>query len=204
MDETYVINQMKEDTCFVSMDFYKDIKKAKVINEDTSQNIAQDYVLPDFSNIHRGYAKPSEYASIKSKVKSQEQIIRTTIERFAIPEILFNPSDIGVMQMGIPEAIMHSISKCPEEYQLHLLRNILLIGGNFLFPNIQKRLEYELRTIAPDDLEVHTTLPDNPVTYACSGGVDWSSSADIKKKWVTLQEYQEHGKNICLEKFSDI
>jgi len=30
-------------------------------------------------------------------------------ERFAIPEILFHPSDIGIHEMGIAEAIVHSV-----------------------------------------------------------------------------------------------
>uniref|UniRef100_A0A0M3JL60 Actin-like protein (inferred by orthology to a C. elegans protein) n=1 Tax=Anisakis simplex TaxID=6269 RepID=A0A0M3JL60_ANISI len=36
------------------------------------------------------------------------------IERFAVPEVLFNPSDIGVQQMGVAEAIAASINKCPK------------------------------------------------------------------------------------------
>lgn len=29
MDETYVINQVKEDVCYVSQDFYKDMQVAQ-------------------------------------------------------------------------------------------------------------------------------------------------------------------------------
>ena len=29
MDETYVINQMKEDICYISTDFYKDMSYTK-------------------------------------------------------------------------------------------------------------------------------------------------------------------------------
>ena len=42
------------------------------------------------------------------------QIIRMTNERFSVPEILFHPSDVGIQEMGIPEAIVHSISQTPE------------------------------------------------------------------------------------------
>ena len=41
------------------------------------------------------------------------QIVRMNNERFAIPEVLFNPSDIGIQEMGISEAIVHSINSCP-------------------------------------------------------------------------------------------
>lgn len=51
---------------------------------------------------------------LSGKYKSGEQILRLTNERFAVPEILFNPSDIGIQEMGIPEAIVYSIQNLPE------------------------------------------------------------------------------------------
>lgn len=52
MDESYVINQVKEDTCFVSQHFMDDMKVAKKRGADNS--IVCDYILPDFTNIRRG------------------------------------------------------------------------------------------------------------------------------------------------------
>lgn len=51
---------------------------------------------------------------LSGKYKSGEQILRLANERFAVPEILFNPSDIGIQEMGIPEAIVYSIQNLPE------------------------------------------------------------------------------------------
>ena len=31
-------------------------------------------------------------------------------ERFAVPELLFQPSDVGIQEMGIPEAILNSVN----------------------------------------------------------------------------------------------
>lgn len=50
------------------------------------------------------------------------QLIRLNNERFSIPELLFYPSDVGIQEMGITEAIVHSINKCPEETRPHLYR----------------------------------------------------------------------------------
>lgn len=53
MDESYVINQMKEDACFVSQDFRADLEVAK--RRDAATNsIVRDYVLPDFTTVRRG------------------------------------------------------------------------------------------------------------------------------------------------------
>lgn len=35
-------------------------------------------------------------------------------ERFCVPEVLFHPSDIGIHEMGIPEAIVHCVESLPE------------------------------------------------------------------------------------------
>lgn len=42
------------------------------------------------------------------------QIIRVNNERFAVPEILMSPSDIGIQELGIPEAIMHALEPLPK------------------------------------------------------------------------------------------
>lgn len=54
------------------------------------------------------------------KYKTGEQILRLTNERFAVPEMLFHPSDIGIQEMGIPEALVNSINNMPEG-RLHLI-----------------------------------------------------------------------------------
>ncbi|MEE6480021.1 hypothetical protein FKM82_012432 [Ascaphus truei] len=55
MDETHVINQVKEDVCYVAQDFYKEMELAKLKGEDNSLMV--DYVLPDFSTIKKGFCK---------------------------------------------------------------------------------------------------------------------------------------------------
>ena len=34
-------------------------------------------------------------------------------ERFAVPELLFHPSDIGIHEMGLAEAVVYVISQTP-------------------------------------------------------------------------------------------
>lgn len=54
MDETYVVNQVKEDVCFVSNDFKNDMEISHSKGE--KNRIARDYILPDYTTIRRGYA----------------------------------------------------------------------------------------------------------------------------------------------------
>lgn len=150
MDETYVINQLKEDTCFVSKDFKEDMATAQKRSKENT--IFLDYVLPDFTTVRRGYIRPKDEAG------SGEQVIRMNNERFAVPELLFHPSDIGIQQMGVSEAIVHVIENFPPEVQEHLYKNVLLIGGSCNLPNFAERVEKDVRTMAPAEFEVRISL----------------------------------------------
>ncbi|XP_014666700.1 PREDICTED: actin-related protein 6-like [Priapulus caudatus] len=197
MDETYVMNQVKEDVCYASLELYKDMEIAR--KKGKANTNMRDYVLPDYAHIKRGYTKP---ADDESKMEGHEQILRMNNERFTIPEILFHPSDIGIHQMGIPELIVQSIQQCPEEMQPHLYMNIVLTGGNMLFPGIQERVYKEVRALAPDYYKVNVHCPENAITYAWTGGKALVGEQNtFKKMSVTREQYEEHGQNICIETF---
>lgn len=159
MDESYVINQVKEDACFVSNNFYADMEVAR--RRAPENNIVREYVLPDFTAIKRGYLR--EPAAGKSG-EDDLQILRLNNERFSIPELLFHPSDVGIQQMGLAEAIIEACRACPEKALGHLLPNIVVIGGCAMFPGMQKRLQKEVRALAPEHLDVSVTVPEK---YAC-------------------------------------
>ncbi len=98
--------------------------------KNKENTIIRDYVLPDYANIRKGYAKP-QFESTGKSVNSEQvkhkfkisysyrlkrnlikKIIRMNNECFTIPELLFNPSDIGINEMGISEAIVDSVQSC--------------------------------------------------------------------------------------------
>ncbi|XP_063983997.1 actin-related protein 6 isoform X2 [Diachasmimorpha longicaudata] len=193
MDETYVINQVKEDSCFVSQDYFKDMERAK--NKVENNMIAKDYVLPDYTSLRRGFLKELE-------PQSEHQTLRLNNERFAIPEILFNPSDVGIRQMGIPEAIVDSVKACGEETWPHLLANIMLTGGNCKFNGFQDRVYKDLRSLSPDEFKINVFLADNPETYSWEGGKLFASDPSLKTFLATREEYEEEGPALCCEKFS--
>ncbi|XP_042571330.1 actin-related protein 6-like isoform X1 [Cyprinus carpio] len=199
MDETYVINQVKEDVCYVSQDFYKDMEIAQLKGEDNT--VMRDYVLPDFSSIKKGFCKPREEMNFTGKYKTGEQILRLTNERFAVPEMLFHPSDIGIQEMGIPEALVNSINNMPEEMQPHFYKNIVLTGGNALFPGYRDRVYKEVRALAPVEYQVSVVLPQNPICYPWEGGKLLAENPDFEEMVVTREDYEENGHYVCEEKF---
>jgi actin-related protein 6 len=61
-------------------------------------------------------------------------------ERFVVPEVLFQPSDVGLAQVGLPRAIAHSIESLPIDMRGVAWANIGLVGGNCLFDGFEQRL----------------------------------------------------------------
>ena len=200
MEETYVMNQVKEDSCYVSQDFLGDMEQAR----KRGNSIVREYVLPDFTTRRRGFVREVSAKSQPQQQQCEEQCLKLANERFSIPEILFHPSNIGIEQMGIPEAIAHSISLTPSPMHPHLYANIIVTGGNALFPGFEARISSEVRKMAPDDFEVNVTVPEAPPSYAWLGGATLASASSKPGHLVpvTLSEYKEHGHSLCYSRFN--
>lgn len=210
LDETYVMNACKEDSCYVSLQYEKDMQVSKqesLINPrkqpDFHYEISKDYVLPDFTTIRRGFLRNHCKSNQASAAENEviEQTIRLNNERFSVPECLFSPSDVGIDQCGIPETIVHAIQECDQEAQPWLYRNILLTGGNACLPNFKERIQREIRALAPDAYDVNVRLPEDPVGYAWHGGAALASDPVFSSICVTKQEYLERGPAVCHERY---
>lgn len=164
MDEPYTTAQIKEDCCFVSQSFKTDLE-ATWKGTKTPSPIVVDYVLPDYDRVHRGFTRPHD-ASYAAKMERlgvkqptdplavREEVFPLGNERFVVPELLFNPGDIGIPEDGIPETVMQSLAAVPEALWQGLLGNVLLVGGNTLLEGFVERFEAGLRTLAPAECVV--------------------------------------------------
>ena len=151
--ETYVMNEVKEAVCYVSNDFKNDLDRigkgvvseraARTIPED-ARSIIVDYVLPDYSVHNQGFLRPFDPAKPKKGVLPPSGIVEETMtlgnERFAVPELLFNPGDVGIMQAGIPGLVLQSLSSLPSGMWPAMLANVLVVGGNSVMDGFMERL----------------------------------------------------------------
>src|SRR5690606_22691014 len=69
-----------------------------------------------------------------------EDVMTLGNERFTVPEILFNPRDIGMKQAGISETVMQSLSVLPTGLHPSFLANVLVVGGNASIPGFIERM----------------------------------------------------------------
>ena len=199
-EETFVINQVKEDTCFVSLDLYADMSRCKqeiLAFRDTGQvaksGIFVRYILPDFSGTHRGY----KYSPTSSEACPPDRTLNLGNERFSVPELLFSPSDIGLEQMGLCETVQRCLSLVPPAMSESLTGNIVLTGGSPLFPGFRDRLCHDLRSLLPSLHDLQVTLPTDPITYAWGGGRELANSELVSRPThlspLLFEEYMEQG-----------
>ena len=168
MDQTHVMSAVKDALSFVSLDFGADLDRAKANARDPT--IARAWVLPDFaagSKNYLGYplAPDDPRATARPAAGSDSQMLWLANERFAVPEILFNPTTIGLKQPGLADATADAIAALPQDIQGLFWGNVLCVGGNARMPGFGQRLERELRALAPNDYPVAVTVSDECVRH---------------------------------------
>ncbi|CAH8543505.1 unnamed protein product [Dicrocoelium dendriticum] len=209
--EVHIMNQCKEDVCYVSTNFWSDLDLSRL---NPSKNpILREYVLPDYAEVPRGYIRiPNQectslsdlYAPpIPKRSTQQGYVLRLSNERFTVPELLFHPGDVGFRDMGLTEAMGYLMcERLPPAVRPGAWANILVIGGSTCFPGFLDRLKVDLRCLPPDDLAVNIFMPNNPRTYAWEGGSLLAQTKDDFTSYlVTRAEYDEGGSAYCERRF---
>lgn len=211
-NETYIVNEMKEAVCYVSLDFKGDLEKTwkgtrGERREDylSGAGIAKDYVLPDshttFHGIVRDYV-PGASSRARRGALSTEDVLTLRNERFVVPELLFNPSDIGMRQPGLADLVMQSLSVLPIGLWPGLLANIVVVGGNVKLENFIQRLQIELLERVPDECVVRVARPPDPIISTWLGAANFAKHEHVERLVVTKQEYEEHGAGWVARKFA--
>ena len=221
--DTKIVNDIKEDACFISCEFRSDMEKTwkgnksrqkatnganghgdamEVDGKPSNAEIRVDYVLPDGIHLLRGFSRPhdpSASAARKRKVNAvaQDAEVAMTLgnERFTIPEILFSPSDVGSKQPGLADCVMQSLTVLPPLVQATMLSNTLVVGGNANMPGLVERIQDELRARVKTEWAVRVRKVNDPIKSSWLGGARMASRHReiIREYGVTREEYLEHG-----------
>ncbi|KAJ5175454.1 Actin-like protein arp6 [Penicillium canariense] len=215
VDETYIINEVKEAVCFVSNDFAGDMERTWKANRKRQdvESVVVDYVLPDPNAHKKGFMRPHNPLLQAKKKKGalsglsaealSEDVLVLGNERFTVPELLFTPGDIGMKQAGVPDMILQSLSVLPPGLHAAFLANVLVVGGNASIPGFMERLENDLRQIASADCVVRVRRAEDPVHSTWLGGSRFASNREeLGKVAITREEYQEYGSGWAGRRFA--
>lgn len=192
MEESYLVETIKNSICFVSKDLKHDLKLA----QQSSSPYKLEYVLPDGFTSLTGFVRkpePSAKGRPTTEPAQKELAVALNNERFLVPELLFHPSDVGLAQAGVAELIVESVNAVHPDLHGLLYSNIVLSGGSCCCPGFENRLLKELRPLVPDHFKINIVMPDNPVTCAWQGGSAFASSSEYSAVAITRADYEEQG-----------
>lgn len=161
LQETWLVNHIKEKLCYVSLDFRSDLKSA----EGRSSGVpCARYVMPSIAGIPP-LGLPHQEALRKNINLDEAQLVSLRHELFVVAELLFSPSDIGIRQCGVAECVgvvCKAVANRLGGPWLHhaLLQRVLLVGGSTRLRQFATRLENDLCSSSPDEAAVRVIMGD--------------------------------------------
>jgi len=176
------VRQIKEKLCYVGYDL--DMEKRLALETTV---LVEPYTLPD------------------------GRVIRVGAERFEAPEILFNPSYVGVEAKGMAEQLFNTIQSADMDTRAEFYQHIVLSGGSSMYPGLPSRLEKDLRSLYLEKVlkgdesrlkkfKLRIEDPPRRKHMVFLGG---AYLAEIMKNkdnfWISKKEFDEQGIN-CLKK----
>lgn len=123
---------------------------------------------------------------------SQQQAyqLNLNVERIRVPEVLFQPSIVGVDQAGISEILSDMLTKSYKPYQVDMAKNIVVTGGFSSFKNLDERIASDIRSELPTGTEINVHSSTEPNLDAWRGMAKWATNSP---NWLTKKEYEENG-----------
>ena len=129
-------------------------------------------------------------------------IIDVGVERFLIPEIMFNQDVFDSRYDFLPAHTMlcSSIEKSGEmRIRKDLFNNIIVAGGNTCYEGFTDRLHQEIRSRVSRTMRTKvlggTSTGHRNVSAWCGGSI-LASLDSFSKMWISKSEYEEHGSSI--------
>ncbi|XP_055625059.1 actin-related protein 5 [Toxorhynchites rutilus septentrionalis] len=115
------------------------------------------------------------------------------VEAIRVPEILFQPSLIGIQEAGLAGAIDYVLKLFPREDRPKLFGNIMLTGGCANIRGFKERLMRELQQMLPFQSVFNLRIVTNPTLDGWKGASKFATSEVFKKSLITRQTYDECG-----------
>lgn len=228
MDESLLVQQIKESCCYISNDFINDLNISK-----KTKDIKCIFSLPNQLNRGIGYLKyggyfnDNEYLNPminqpfinkneennrkrkatdvdEEEEEEPEQTLELNNERIVVPELLINPNYCGLNQAGLIESIDRAIKKLPEKYHGLLFNNIILTGGSSKFFGLSKRIEKDLKCLVNPIYNIRVLQSQYPDLFSIVSINNelHKENSNILNSFVTRDEYYEYGSKICAKKYS--
>lgn len=128
--------------------------------------------------------------------QAQAHRMNLNIERIRVPEVLFQPDNVGLDCSGVSELLENILVKhWPGDRNTmnQASQNVFLTGGFSLLPQLDARVSNELRAMLPADTPLKVQRAKDARRDAWRGMALWSLSDSYKQSAVSRREYMEMG-----------
>jgi len=161
--------------------------------------IITEYIPPAYADYtSRPYAYRIPYHKWDYIIEPTHRNIPINLEQLLGPELLFQTSLFEDTKEcdSVQEITYHALSQCEDSIQDTLCKNIVLSGGNTLFPGYADRLKNELIAMGSNVSGEIVSAQNSYSTWI--GGCVLCNMPEFKQQWVKKEEYEEHGPSILL------
>jgi actin-related protein len=124
-----------------------------------------------------------------------DNILKLGHELFKAPEIIFNPEIYNQEFPSVQRLVKESIEKTGIEFKRYMFENIMVSGGNTMYPYYAERLQSEIvGLVDPADGHLVKVKGKNERRYLpWIGGSNLCALSSFHSSWVTKSEYEEQG-----------
>ncbi|XP_073848208.1 actin-related protein 5 [Musca autumnalis] len=165
----------------------------KISHENESDSDAENEKLMEYEGIMKYHqasmAKDSE--SIENTAELYQ--LHVGVESLRAPELLFQPSMIGMYETGVAELLKFVFDNFAPEDQQTLADNVFITGGCSQLPGLKSRLVKELQEMRPFQSSFSIKESKNALLDAWFGGKDLANSSHWTSCLTTKADYMEKG-----------
>jgi len=181
-------------------DVYKEINK----DGGTSDSDGEEEKLEELETLLKlhdpDFQKELDVGGLSGELSLAETYrLQLGIERIRAPELLFQPSLLGLDQAGLAETMEFMLRRLEPSDQAKIVQNIFLTGGCAHITNFQSRLTWDLRQMRPFQSYFNVISAEIPSLDAWRGARKFSLSSHLKSGSILRQDYEEMGEGYLAE-----